>query len=467
MGKFDALAHSYHKSVHASDESAVSGEPEAQLTTPVSNLFSQISDLAGLGALHLIRESRLDRTRPDFAVLHTKGKKTHQKGYIELKAPDITVDATQWVGRNAKQWNTMKDEAEVLIVCNGRYARLYKDGEPLGEDAGLPYDHPEGWNADSLLHLLHRFLDTRPTPVTSVSDLSRRLAIRTADLRDRLLWLLLRRSEAGDAARGGLASWKSYVHPDASERDFADGISQVIAYGMVLAALSITSAELSTDGYITVADARDAIRDISPVMAAAFAPLVDKHVLFEAVQVELGALETLISAINSAKVNRSADRRGDPWLYFYEDFLSVYDPNERRQAGVYYTPLKVVQAMVRIVDHLLVDRFNIRLGFADPKVVTLDPATGTGTFPLAVIDCAAARAEELRGKAGSAQAAINLAHNLFAFELLPGPYSVAHLRLSQRLKELSPGFTGSAQVVLTDTLESPLDPQVLRLSLFE
>jgi hypothetical protein len=465
VGKFDVLAHSYHVSVHASDESSVNGEPEAQLTTPVSNLFSQISDLAGLGALHLIRESRLDRTRPDFAVLHTKGKKTHQKGYIELKAPDITVDATQWVGRNAKQWNTMKDEAEVLIVCNGRYARLYKDGEPLGEDAGLPYDQPEGWNADSLVHLLRRFLDTRPTPVTSVSELSRRLAIRTADLRDRLLWLLLRRSEAGEAARGGFASWKSYVHPDASERDFADGISQVIAYGMVLAALSTTSTELNTDGYITVADARDAIRDISPVMAAAFAPLVDKHVLFEAVQVELGALETLISAINSAKVNRSADRRGDPWLYFYEDFLSVYDPNERRQAGVYYTPLKVVQAMVRIVDHLLVDRFNIRLGFADPKVVTLDPATGTGTFPLAVIDRAAARAEELRGKAGSAQAATSLAHNLFAFELLPGPYSVAHLRLSQRLKELSPGFTGSGQVVLTDTLESPLDPQV-QLSLF-
>lgn len=465
MDRISALAQAYHEAVHAAGQSAVDGEPEAQLTTPVSNLFSQLVEYSGLGKVRLIRESRLDRTRPDFAVLYIKGRKIHQKGYIELKAPDVTVDASLWAGRNARQWDTMKKEAEILIVCNGRQARLYKDGVPLGEDASLPYDAPAGWDASPLISLLRRFLDTRPTPITSVSDLSHRLAVRTADLRDRLLWLMAQGGEAGAAALGGYESWKRHVHPEASERDFADGVSQVIAYGMVLAALSDADADADEDGYITVEEAREAIRDISPVMAAAFAPLVDKPVLFEAVQVELGALETLISAINPARVNRSADRRGEPWLYFYEDFLSVYDPDERRQAGVYYTPLDVVRAMVRIVDHLLVDRFDIRLGFADPKVVTLDPATGTGTFPLAVIDRAAARLEALRGKAGASQAALSLAHNLYAFELLPGAYSVAHLRLSQRLRELAPGFRGVAQVVLTDTLESPLDPQS-QLSLF-
>jgi predicted helicase len=228
---------------------------------------------------------------------------------------------------------------------------------------------------------------------------------------------------------------------------------------MVLAALSTKNADADLDGYITVAEARDAIRHISPVMAAAFAPLVDKPVLFAAVEVELGALETLISAINPEKVNKSADKRGEPWLYFYEDFLSVYDPEERKQAGVYYTPTAVVKAMVRIVDHIIVEEFGIRLGFADSKVVTLDPATGTGTFPLAVIDRAAARAEEQRGAAGAMQAAQSLAANLFAFELLPGPYSVAHLRLSQRLKELNPNHNKAAQVILTDTLESPVGVQ--------
>ncbi len=37
--------------------------------------------------------------------------------------------------------------------------------------------------------------------------------------------------------------------------------------------------------------------------------------------------------------------------------------------------------MVRMVEHLLIGRFGRRFGFADPDVVTLDPATGTATFP--------------------------------------------------------------------------------------
>lgn len=228
---------------------------------------------------------------------------------------------------------------------------------------------------------------------------------------------------------------------------------------MVLAALSETRVEVDTDGYITIGKARDALRSFSPVLAAAFAPLIDKPVLFDAVQVELGALETLVTAIDVKKVNRSSDRRGEPWLYFYEDFLSIYDAEARRQAGVYYTPIDVVQAMVKIVDNILVDRFDKRLGFADPTVTTLDPATGTGTFALSVIDRAVSRAEAVRGRAGKSQAVANLGKNLFAFELLPGPYSVAHLRLTQRLRELSPGYEGPARVVLTDTLESPLDPK--------
>lgn len=453
------LASRFHRDVHALAAAAVPGEPEAQLTTPVSNLFTALVEQSGLGRLRLIRESRLGGSRPDFAALFERSGKTHQIGYIELKAPDVIADPFRWSGRNASQWQKMSAAAEVLLLCNGRTARLFQDGEAVGEPAGLPFDDPQTWDAGPLIRLLRRFVEARPTPVTSVGDLSRRLAVRTADLRDRLLWLIEQTSEAGQTARGGFESWKQHVHPHASERDFADGVSQVVAYGMVLAALSVTGADADADGYITVAEARHAIRGISPVMAAAFAPLVDKPVLFAAVEAELAALETLISAINARRVNRSADRRGEPWLYFYEDFLSVYDPEERKQAGVYYTPTAIVQAMVRIVDHLLVERFDIPLGFADKSVMTLDPATGTGTFPLAVIDRAAERAAAERGPAGRSHAATSLAHNLYAFELLPGPYAVAQLRISQRLRELQSTSMLSGHVVLTDTLESPLDPK--------
>lgn len=459
MTDISALARRYHDDVHAASLSAVPGEPEAQLTTPVSNLFTALVMHAGLGTLKLVRESPLGGSRPDFAALHQRGSRTHQVGFIELKAPSVAMDPVSWTGRNATQWQKMSQEAEILLLCNGRSARLFLHGEPEEEIADLPYDDPADWDPSPLLRVLRRFLESRPAPVTSVSDLSRRLALRTADLRDRLLWLLEQDGEAGKTARGGFQSWRLHVHPQSSERDFADGVSQVVAYGMVLAALSAIDVDADADGYISVKEARSAVRTISPVMAAAFAPLVDKPALFAGVEAELAALETLISAIDVKRVNRSADRRGEPWLYFYEDFLSVYDPDERKQAGVYYTPTAIVQAMVKMVDHILVDYFDIRLGFADKSVVTLDPATGTGTFPLAVIDRAAERATEERGPAGRTHAASSLAHNLFAFELLPGPYAVAQLRVNQRLQELKSTSSQSGHVVLTDTLESPLDPE--------
>lgn len=452
------FARLYWTAVHAAAKSAVSGEEEAQLTVPVSNLFCALTDEAGIGTLQLVRESRQGSTRPDFAALLTRGGKTHQKGFVELKAPSVSVDVTTWSGRNRNQWEKMKLDAEILIVCNGREARLYREGEAVGDVASLPYDDPEAWDAAPLAQLLGRFFDLTPTPIVSVTDLSRRLAVRTADLRDRLIWLLVQTGDAAAAAKGAYQSWRQHVDPHASERDFADGIAQVIAYGMAIAMLSVDGADGDGDGHVSVAEARTAIRSFSPVLAAAFAPLMDKPVLAAAVQVELGALETLVSAIKPDRVNKSADRRGDPWLYFYEDFLSVYDAEARRQAGVYYTPLPVVEAMTAMTEHLLVHRFGKRLGFGDPSVVTLDPATGTGTFPLAVIDHAMKLAKAQRGPAGEQQAASNLGQNLFAFELLPGPYSVAHLRLSARLKGHSKEKVEAAQVVLTDTLESPLNP---------
>lgn len=353
----------------------------------------------------------------------------------------------------------MKVEAEILIICNGIEAQLYREGQAVGDPVALPRDNPDQWDSAPLIQLLGRFFELSPSPIVSVSDLSKRLAVRTADLRDRLLWLLEQGGSVGVAANGAWQSWRQHVDPQATAQNFADGIAQVVAYGMAMAVISTESADADGNGHISVAEARSAIRKLSPVLAAAFAPLIDKPILAEAVEVELGALETLVSAINPDRVNKSADRRGDPWLYFYEDFLGVYDPDARRQAGVYYTPIDVVSAMTAMTEHLLINRFGKRLGFADPQVITLDPATGTGTFPLALIDRAVVRAKALRGDAGGSQAAKSLSKNLFAFELLPGPYSVAHLRLGSRLASLSGQKIEAAQVILTDTLESPLDPE--------
>jgi len=183
------IAKVYNEKVHAAENASMSSEPEAQLTVPVQNLFEGIVKHAGLGKIELIRETRMDGVRPDFAVLHTHNNRTHQKGYIELKAPDISIDPETWTGRNKKQWEKMQSQAETLIVCNGKFARLFINGNCVGEDASLPYENPENWESTLLENLIRKFVESKPTPIVSVKELSRRLATRTADLRDRILFI--------------------------------------------------------------------------------------------------------------------------------------------------------------------------------------------------------------------------------------------------------------------------------------
>ena len=146
----------------------------------------------------------------------------------------------------------------------------------------------------------------------------------------------------------------------------------------------------------------------------------------------------------------------DPWLYFYEDFLAAYDPELRKKAGVYYTPVEVVHAQTRLIDDLLVNRLNKPLGFADPGVVTLDPAVGTGTYLLGVIEHALGRVEAEQGAGAVAGQAATLAGNLYGFELMVGPYAVAELRVSRALSDHGASLPDEGtSIYLTDTLESP------------
>ena len=146
----------------------------------------------------------------------------------------------------------------------------------------------------------------------------------------------------------------------------------------------------------------------------------------------------------------------DPWLYFYEDFLAVYDPGLRKNAGAYYTPVEVVRAQVRLIDDLLVRRLGKPLGFADPGVVTLDPAVGTGTYLLGVIEHALGRVRAEQGPGAVAGQATALAQKLYGFELLVGPYAVSELRVSRALRDNGAILPADGtHIYLTDTLESP------------
>lgn len=153
--------------------------------------------------------------------------------------------------------------------------------------------------------------------------------------------------------------------------------------------------------------------------------------------------------------------------YFYEPFLEEFDPELRKELGVWYTPSEIVEYMVARVDRVLREELGRPDGLADPDVYVLDPCCGTGAYLVAVLNRIA---ETLRDKGGDALLAQDLKdaamHRVFGFELLPAPFVVAHLQLGLLLQQWKAPFANRerAGVYLTNALtgwEPPVKPKRL------
>ena len=171
------------------------------------------------------------------------------------------------------------------------------------------------------------------------------------------------------------------------------------------------------------------------------------------------AISRKVRASDEEEEHRLFER--DPFIYFYEDYLKAYDAATRKSRGVYYTPPPIVNFIVRAVDDILKESFGIRDGLADNKRVTvLDFACGTGTFLLEAFQ----RIFDNIGGPDDGRADLivrdHLLKNLFGFEYLIAPYTIAHLKLSQYLKDQGHPLKSDErlQVFLTNTLE-PIEPQ--------
>ncbi|MEU3880921.1 type ISP restriction/modification enzyme [Streptomyces californicus] len=141
--------------------------------------------------------------------------------------------------------------------------------------------------------------------------------------------------------------------------------------------------------------------------------------------------------------------------YFYEPFLEAYDPDLRRQLGVWYTPPEIVRYMVKRVHQALQQDLGLPLGLADENVHVLDPCTGTGSFLVETVETIAQVLEEEHGDALVAQDAKQAALNrVYGFELLPAPFVIAHLNIGLALDRLGAPLSSDerAKVYLTNAL---------------
>ncbi|MGB3118274.1 MAG: N-6 DNA methylase, partial [Verrucomicrobiales bacterium] len=125
---------------------------------------------------------------------------------------------------------------------------------------------------------------------------------------------------------------------------------------------------------------------------------------------------------------------GDAVQYFYEPFLAEFDPELRKDFGVWYTPPEIVRYMVGSVDKALRENFHLADGLADPSVIVLDPCCGTGAYLVETLKLIRRRLVEGYGESQAGLKIKEVAkHRLYGFELLPAPYVVSHLQIDLML----------------------------------
>ena len=352
-------------------------------------------------------------------------------------------------------------------------------------------DDPDGWRQRwrAAFTLRHREI------ITTSKDLSERLAELARGIRDRIRTALAIETESGPLTKIMKAFQTALVH-DLDEAGFADMYAQTIAYGLLSARI--------TDPARRTADDLAAHMRTNPFLKElmkTFLRVAGHHgkaggpgIDFD----ELGVSE-VVELLDQARMERVVRDFGDrnpqedPVIHFYEHFLAAYDKKQKVSRGVFYTPRPVVSYIVRSVDELLRSEFGLADGLADTTtwgemakrhedlkipegtlptqafLEILDPATGTGTFLVEVIDHIHKTMVEDWKAQGHGENKIQALWNeyvpkhllprLHGYELQMAPYAIAHLKIGLKLYETGYRFgsIARARVFLTHALEPARD----------
>lgn len=444
---FDALQR-FAATVTAKMKALAAGQPEDQLRAPLESFLTEVGKALRIRIVAK-GESQLPGRlgRPDYAVLASK----LLAGYIELKEPGKGANPDHYKGHDRDQWKRFQAIPN-LIYTDGNEWSLYRDGKRVGALVRLSGDITKAGKAavkpadlNALKPLLTNFLSWNPIVPTGAKALAELLAPLCRMLRQ----------EVNDALKDAKSpliqlatDWRQLLFPDADDDKFADAYAQTVTFALLLA---------RSEGAKTIGD--DLHTPIQKLAADhALLSLALQVLTVKAVRDEIAPSLRLLQRVIDRVPTDTMQGNGktDPWIYFYEDFLAAYDPKLRKDAGVYYTPVEVVHAQVRLIDRLLVDKLNKPMGFAESSVITLDPAVGTGTYLLGVIDHAMQKVANDQGQGAVPGHATQLGQNIFGFENMVGPYAVAELRVSRDLLDHGASLPKDGPgIYLTDTLESP------------
>jgi SOS-response transcriptional repressor LexA len=389
--------------------------------------------------------------------------------------------------------------------------------DKLTHDLAWPSDEH---NTEQWLSSWHAAFTIRHREVIETSrDLSIHLAELARAIRDRIRTALAIETERGPLTKLMKAFQEALVH-DLDADGFADMYAQTIAYGLLSA--RIANAKATTVDHLPaqIPVTNPFLKELMQTFlhaggrrGKAGGPGIDFDELGVNEVVELlNDPDTHIEAI----VRDFGDKNPheDPVIRFYEGFLSEYDHALKVRRGVFYTPRPVVSYIVRSVDKLLRTEFDLADGLADtttwgemrarnldlklpackryvggqsepeivaipadtPFVQVLDPACGTGTFLVEVIDLIHhTMLEKWKAQGHDAKkiealwneyVPTHLLPRLHGYELLMAPYAIAHLKIGLKLHDTDYRFGSDerARIYLTNALEPASDIGQLTLA---
>lgn len=422
--------------------------------------------------------TRSQHGNPDFVFLDEKNNDLIL-GYAETK--DLGMDLNKV--ENSEQLKRYLGYSH-LILTNYLEFRFFRNGvkyqtieiasmqngQIVSQESYFPFLESE----------LKAFLQTKPETITSAKRLSEIMGGKAFRIRENIKEFL--NQEANEKNQQILKMFqvmRSLLVHDLTYEQFADMYAQTLVYGLFVARYFDETPESFSRQEATglIPASNPFLQDFFEHIAGArfekrLAYIVDE--LCDVFSV------TDIQWIIHQHFNLfGEDESKDPIIHFYEDFLKEYDPVQRKVMGAYYTPIPVVDFMVRSVDEILKRDFSIQQGLADTSLITrqvvttgrkeketlhkvqvLDPAVGTATFLNQIIKFI--YNNNFVGQEGSWPSYVteHLLSRLYGFELMMAPYTIAHLKLGMTLRELGyKEFQKRLGVYLTNSLEEGVKAQ--------
>ncbi|MBQ7552179.1 MAG: hypothetical protein IJT15_01885 [Rickettsiales bacterium] len=429
----------------------------------ISNIITEIASLNKVNIDAIATPKTKDNNKPDIVA---KRQNTDEIiGFIEVKDVDESLDKKD----HQEQFNRYKQSYENLIITNLLEYRLYLNGKEFKRIKIAELNNakiiPIKENFNDFKSLIQEFL-SKNISLKQSDLLAEMMASKSHQIKNEILNIF--KNEADKSKfENDLEQFKTTLNPNITQEEYASTYSQIMIYAIFIARLYYKG------------DSNDFnLKDVSECLPKSnefLQNIFNFNSFFISTDKIKNTLQSMVDVIKNSNIEAiledfSKDNKYfDPIIDFYEIFLEKFDPKVRKDHGIWYTPQPIVSFIMRQVDLILKNTFDIREGLLDigekgiykkdinnidklghldennpenvqPQVQLLDPATGTGTF---LVETIRLMFENFMFSKKYSKwenfVRERLVENIYGFEIIASAYVLAHLKMDIMLQHFGLG----------------------------